>query len=545
MTETLSFDLANPQEAAQGVLDWAESRLDDLNVRGRTRLQVSLMVEESIMALLSHADAREGAHIRCRSRRLIDTLTLELKVPGERFSFGGNADRLDIDSDGDVQEALQELILHSFGDRLRYRHKGGVNAVRIKAVRSPYGFLYQVLSSIALAVILGACCRLFLPSGAISVLNDNVLTVVRDTFMHALKIVVAPIVFLSVATSVASFGNLSDVGRVGGRFLATSLVLEVLAALLAYAISIGSGALLSPTSFDTASLAQTAVQETHASVSLRDTIVGIVPADFLDPFIQTNMVQLLFLGVVAGLAMDAGGTHLGQLAELMKGLNEFFANMTGIFCRFIPLAVLCMVWSLTITTGAQLLASLAAISGIVVCGLAGLICLDLVRLRLAGMAVRPFLTKFSPAIAHVLSTTSTSVSLPETIRGTVALGVSERVASLTLTLGTIFSKTGSVFYRVLATLLVTHLCGVTVNAAQAASLIVCCLLVCISTPSVPGGAYIAFQIMLASVNAPQEALFCMIAIDAIMDLLVPVANVIATEVTTLAIAKREGELRPS
>lgn len=519
-------------------------RLDDLDVRGKTRLQVSLMVEESLMSLLAHADTQEGVQVRCRARRLIDTLSLELKVPGDKFSFGSDSPRLDIDSDGDVRETLQDLILHSFGDRLRYHHRGGVNSVRIKAVRSPYGFLYQVLSSMVLAVALGVCCRLLLPQDAITALNDNVLTVVRDIFMNSLKIVVAPIVFLSVATSVASFSDLSDVGRVGGRFLASSLPLEILVALLAYATFLATGSFIAPASVDVASLAQTAVQATDATVSLRDTIVGIVPSNFIEPFVQTNVVQLLFLGVVAGLAIGAGSAHASQLADLMRGLNELFSNMTRIFCRFIPLAVLCMVWSLTVTTGVRMLVSLAAISGIVVCGLVCLVCLDLVRLRLSGMAVRPFLARFSPAVVHVFSTTSTTVSLPETVKATIGLGVSERIASLTLTLGTIFSKTGSVFYRVLATLLVARLCGTTIDVGQAVSLIVCCLMVCISTPSVPGGAYIAFQIMLATVNAPSEALLCIVAIDAIMDLLVPVVNVIAAGVTTLRIAKQEGELRP-
>lgn len=110
-------------------------------------------------------------------------------------------------------------------------------------------------------------------------------------------------------------------------------------------------------------------------------------------------------------------------------------KITGILTRFIPIAVLCTIWSLVLTTGTDLLLSLFGVLVIVFLGMVVLMLIDGLRLMVAGLSPRHFLQKYAPAMAHVFSITSSSASLPENMKAAKGMGVPEKIYSLSLPLG--------------------------------------------------------------------------------------------------------------
>ena len=127
------------------------------------------------------------------------------------------------------------------------------------------------------------------------------------------------------------------------------------------------------------------------ALSLRDFLVGIVPSNFLQPFLDSNMLQLMFLGVLCGIAVGEIGDYSKPLRDFIEACYELFMKMTGIFTRFIPIAVLCSIWSLMLTTGTDLLLSLLGVLAIVFLGMFVLVCIDGMRLRIAGLSPKHFL----------------------------------------------------------------------------------------------------------------------------------------------------------
>jgi Na+/H+-dicarboxylate symporter len=278
------------------------------------------------------------------------------------------------------------------------------------------------------------------------------------------------------------------------------------------------------------------------TLSLRDFLVGIVPSNFLQPFLDSNMLQLMFLGVLCGIAVGEIGDYSKPLRDFIEACYELFMKITGILTQFIPIAVLCSIWSLVLTTGTDLLLSLVGVLAIVLCGMVALVCIDCIRLRLAGLSPRHFLKKYAPAMAHVFSTTSSSASLPENMKAAKSMGVPEKIDSLSLPLGVIFSKNGSIFYRATTSLLIAQLFGIEVSAAGIVPLLISASVITLATPGIPGGAFIAFSALLLQLGVPSEALACIIGIDAVMDLFIGVVNCFGTMVSTVTVSHREQSL---
>ena len=513
--------------------------LASLKISPKELNRTALMCEESVNLLLEHA---QPGTAKLYLRKVLGTVSIEVSIPGQEFAFTEDFSPLSVETDDDeAKAALQTLLLRSFGDRVSFKRRNGRNSVRITAQKSPYSFLYQTLSAIVLAVLCGVVCRNFVPESVYSALNYAFLEPVRTMFMSALKIVIAPIVFFSLVNSVSQFGGVSDIGKTGGKFMVVFLMMELLGCVAAGLVFYGAGALGFPFTRLAGALSET-VQASGTEWSIRDVIVNIVPSNFVRPFLQSDMLQLMFLGIICGISVGMIGDYSKPLTDMFKACNELFMKMTSILTKFIPFAVLCSIWSMVLTAGAGLLFSLAGIIFIVLAGLAVLMVVDCVRLKMSGLSVVKFVRKYSPAMAHVLSTTSSVASLPENMKAADSLGIPQKIYSFALPLGVIFSKNGSIFYRALTALFMAEVFGVDVSFWVMVSVLVSAAVITLSTPGVPGGAYIAFSALLAQMGVPAEALACIIGVDAVMDIFIAVVNSFGVMVSSLTISKAEGSL---
>ena len=513
--------------------------LSSLKISPKELNRTALMCEESVNLLLEHA---QPGTAKLYLRKVLGTVSIEVSIPGQEFAFTEDFSPLSVETDDDeAKAALQTLLLRSFGDRVSFKRRNGRNSVRITAQKSPYSFLYQTLSAIVLAVLCGVVCRNFVPESVYSALNYAFLEPVRTMFMSALKIVIAPIVFFSLVNSVSQFGGVSDIGKTGGKFMVVFLMMELLGCVAAGLVFYGAGALGFPFTRLAGALSET-VQASGTEWSIRDVIVNIVPSNFVRPFLQSDMLQLMFLGIICGISVGMIGDYSKPLTDMFKACNELFMKMTSLLTKFIPFAVLCSIWSMVLTAGAGLLFSLAGIIFIVLAGLAVLMVVDCVRLKMSGLSVVKFVRKYSPAMAHVLSTTSSVASLPENMKAADSLGIPQKIYSFALPLGVIFSKNGSIFYRALTALFMAEVFGVDVSFWVMVSVLVSAAVITLSTPGVPGGAYIAFSALLAQMGVPAEALACIIGVDAVMDIFIAVVNSFGVMVSSLTISKAEGSL---
>ena len=249
--------------------------------------------------------------------------------------------------------------MSSFEDRLKYSHKNAFNTITINAYHSPQSTLYLTFAALLSAVIIGILLDKFASEAFCKILNDALLGRVKNMYLNALKSIVTPVVFFSILTCIAQSGSFSELGRIGGRLISSFIVMTTIAAVTGTGISLllkpGSGVVL-----------PSAVRVSAASseaLSFGDIIENIVDSNFLQPFLEMNMLQIIFLAFLCGAGLNMMGDSAKQLKDMCASLSRLLMIIIRLILRFMPLAAFCAILSAVLTTDLGLIISLAGIIG--------------------------------------------------------------------------------------------------------------------------------------------------------------------------------------
>ena len=202
-------------QLAEAIL-FIERHLDAGGISGKEKARAMLMAEESLVQLFVHSG--EETRITIKVVKLLGDVTFYLYATGDAFDFfnkGLTEATLGIDVEGSEPDetVIRSYYLKAYEDHLRYQNKKGVNCVRIKAVRSRYKQLYLTIGGMVLGILLGFLVRLALPQDVGKAINTGLFGSIITVFMNLLQTVVGPVVFFSIASSIAGFGDLSVTGR--------------------------------------------------------------------------------------------------------------------------------------------------------------------------------------------------------------------------------------------------------------------------------------------------------------------------------------------
>lgn len=331
-----------------------------------------LAAEEVMNALLEHSEAAKCMYLSVR--RFLDEISIEITVSGKEFDFekginlGAKLDTEDIGPE--TERTIRSLILKSFVDDLKYRHRNGVNTVRISVLKSKKAMLYKTLGAMFLAVIVGVIFKNFAPESLYLHMNDNILAPIKTMFMNALKMVVAPVVFFSIVSCIGQFSDLSEMGKIGGKTIVYYLLTTV------FATGVGTAAfyMFQPGAVGSFVLdgATTSVETQTVDISIKDMIVNIVPGNFFKPFIEADMLQLIFLAVLCGVAVGMIGTYSRVLTDLFTACNELFLKITVLIIKLMPVAAFCSILSMILKTDTE---ALVSIIGIVTVFIVAIVCI--------------------------------------------------------------------------------------------------------------------------------------------------------------------------
>lgn len=335
--------------------------------------------------------------------------------------------------------------------------------------------------------------KFFLPEAVSQMLNDNLFAPIKTMFMNGLKMVVAPVVFFSIISAVGQFGNLSEMGKIGGKVLGLYLLTTVFAS----AIGIGIGCMFQPgggIAMSTAASGILSVASQEMDISIRDMITNIVPSNFTAPFLEANMLQLIFLAVICGIASGMIGSHGKTINDFFSACNELFLKITTLLIKFMPIAVFCSILSLILTTGMQTLLPVLRICAYFLAGLLLMMAVYCLMLfLLAKLNPIPFVRKYWPVMAQVASTASSNAALPLNMSTCEKkLGISRRVYSLSLPLGATMNMDGTCVYLGVAALALAKLYGVEIMDTNLLPIAATIILLSIGAPGVSGPGWYAF-----------------------------------------------------
>ena len=536
---------SDPTGVGQAV-EYCRTFFQDAKIGHREQTKAILVAEEAIESLAAHRTGEESTlHVHARAR--FGTITIELSASGEEYALAhhmSSAALLKEDiSSADTLDTIRGILLRSLTDDLKYRHKNDVNFIRMTVVRSRHAFLYQTLGAMFAAIAVGALLSLMAPGTFNSALNENILSPVKTMYINALKMVVAPVVFFSIISCIVQFSDLSDLGRIGIKILA----LYILTTFISVAVGFGAFFLFKPGNADLAEGLMADVSSITSQtmdISVKETIVNIVPSNFTAPFLNSNMMQLIFLAVLFGIATGLIGKYSAMLTDFFQALNDLFLQVTTMIIKVMPVAVFCSIASMMISLGIN---SILSVMGMFGTFLFGLVCMIIVYCLMMLLFVRlnpiPLLRKYASVMLQVFSMSSSNASIPINMEVCEKkLGISAKVFSLSIPLGATLNMDGTCVNLAVFSMALAKTYGISVTGGMLLSMVGSIVVLSMGAPGIPGVGVICLSVLLAQMNVPLEAIGLIMGINPLIGMFNTVNNCLGDVAVTSIVAKSEGEM---
>ena len=304
--------------------------LDKSGVKGNENSKTILAAEEAMGELVENS--KEESNLVVVSYSFLGATTIELSVRGDALDIQKTLVPTVPDiwaaPDTKVDTGLRQLILSNMSKEIKYKHKDGINTIQL-AVTHSSRTLFLTLGAMICAIILGSLLKVVAPKDFLNAFDTNVLTLIKNMYMNALKVIAAPVVFFSIAGCFSHQANPVGFGRIGAKIIALYLVTTIVATIVGigvyYIFCPGDPAAAAGFTQDVSALTSQAKE-----ISIPDIITGIVPSNFIAPFLESNMLQLLFLAILTGLAISLIGDYSASMSLWFEGCSELFLKLASL-----------------------------------------------------------------------------------------------------------------------------------------------------------------------------------------------------------------------
>jgi aerobic C4-dicarboxylate transport protein len=395
-------------------------------------------------------------------------------------------------------------------------------------------------AQVTFAIVIAAAFGHFSPARAVA------MKPLGDAFIRLITMVITIIIFCTVVTGIAGMQDLKKVGRVGGKALIYFEIVSTIALVIGLGagnmVRPGSGFNVSAATLDAKAVAEYAGQAKAQSVT--DFLMHIIPTTITDAFAKGDILQVVFVSILFGLALSAVGARAKPLVDLLESLTKVVFKIVGIVMLFAPLGAF---GAMAFTIGKYGLSSLGPLAKLIGTFYVTSILFVLVVLGAIGWAagfnIVKFLLYIKEEILLVLATSSSETALPTLMEKLEKLGCSRSLVGLVVPTGYTFNTDGSSLYMTLAALFVAQATGVHLTLLQQLTLFSVAVLTSKGASGVQGAAFIALVATLSVIpTIPVAGMALILGIDRFMSMFRALVNMIGNGVATLVVARWENEL---
>ena len=443
------------------------------------------------------------------------------------------------DQDFDAPQTGEQL-LKALRNNLSYYHRGTHNEVEFVAHKSRPQTLKVISIAFVAAIVVGLLLRFYGGAGLNDAVSTYVLTPLRTMFLNALKMLVVPVVFFAISSSVAGVSDIREYGRIGMKVFSFYTFTSFVAILVGYIVY----QILQPgANVQLDMSAYTYSADSSTGISLLDSIVNIVPTSFVGAFTGTEMLQIIFLAILAGAAatMLDNGDDRQKVTEFLGLCNRFFLKVASIVMKTIPLATFCAMTLLVLTIDTSMVvALLKLVLGMFLGGVGMFLVYALLFMVFVRKNPLNFFKKCLPNFLLFITFCSTSAVMPQTLDTcTKRLGISPRISSFSMPLGSTINMDGACVYLTLSTLFLAAVYHVPVSVDMLLKLAVTIVILSMGAPPIAGAGFICLSILVLQIGVPIEGLGVLMGIDQIMSMLRTLINGTGDFVGTASVASTE------
>ncbi len=400
-----------------------------------------------------------------------------------------------------------------------------------------------ILLAMLFGGILGSIFNIFFMDIAFVrvVLIDNVFHVIGQIFIDSLKMLVVPLVFISLVCGTASLGDISKLGRLGGK----ALLFYILTTALAITIALGLAVTISPGEGFNKESVETVEFVAKESPSLAQTIINMIPNNPVEAMANGDMLPLIVFSILFGIAIVMAGESGKRIEKRFNDYNAIMMQMVNILMKLAPLGIFCLIAKTFSLQGIDLIKPLFGYFMVVVTALLlhGFISYSILLKVFSGLSIRKFISKMRRVQVFAFSTASSNATIPVNVENTTnRFGVDNSVASFTIPLGATINMDGTAIMQGVATVFIANVYGIDLTMSDYLMVILTATLASIGTAGVPGVGLIMLAMVLDQVGLPVEGIALIIGVDRLLDMMRTAVNVTGDAAATVIIAKSENGL---
>jgi Na+/H+-dicarboxylate symporter len=405
----------------------------------------------------------------------------------------------------------------------------------------------RILLAMVAGILTGSLFNLLLHGGSVPDLVQVIIAdylvgglfdVVGRIFVASLKLLVVPLVLVSLICGASSLGDSARMGPIALKTLCLYLLTTAIAvsAALLFAVLVGPGTAV-----------QLGVETTFqaaAAPPLADVLVDIFPSNPIRAMADGKMLQIIVFALLTGYAISHAGEPGRRIATFFRDMEAVVMTMVGILMALAPYGVFALLAKLFANMGIGAILDLAAyfftVLAVLMFHLFGVY--GLLLRFLAGLSPRMLIHKMRPVWAFAFSTASSGATLPITLHtAEKRMGVHNSVAGFTVPLGATINMDGTAIMQGVATVFIAQVYGVDLSMGAYITVILTATLASIGTAAVPGVGLITLALVLEQAGLPVEGIALIIGVDRLLDMVRTAVNVTGDVTVSVIVAKSENQ----
>jgi Na+/H+-dicarboxylate symporter len=390
---------------------------------------------------------------------------------------------------------------------------------------------------VLIGAILGIAVGLVWPHAA----SDTEL--LASGFIKLIRMMLAPVIFITVVVGIARMGDLKEVGRVGIKaliyFEVLSTISLIMGGVVADVFRPGAGMHIDPHTLDTGSIASYAHAATQMTVS--GFIMGIIPSSITDAFARNDMLQVIFFGVLFGVVLAKMKSRAQKLVDVLDEMVQALFGMVRVVMYLAPLAAF---GGMAFTIGRYGIGSVVSLGQFVIAVYATSAVFVLVVLGsvawIAGIRMFGLLAYLKEELLIVFSTSSSEAVLPQVMQKLEEIGCQRSVVGLVMPTGITFNADGTAIYLSLAALFIAQATGTDLSISQQIVILIVLMLTSKGSAGVAGAGFVTLAATLAAMNViPVAGIVLILGVDRFVNPPRALINVIGNSLGTIVVAQWE------
>ena len=368
-------------------------------------------------------------------------------------------------------------------------------------------------------------------------------SVLADVFLRLIKMIVAPLVLTTLVVGVAKLGDISAVGRIGGKtllwFVGASLMSLLLGMILVNFFEPGIAMSLPvPDTGESSGIA-------NIGFSLKNFLYHVFPSSVIESMAKNEILQIVVFALFFGVATAAIGEQGKIIINFMDAAAHVILKITGYVMSLAPIAVFGAMAAIIAKQGMGILKTYSIFIGEFYFGLTLLwILLALAGFLVIGKRIVNLFKRVKEPILLAFSTASSEAAFPKTMEELQKFGCKDKIVSFVLPLGYSFNLDGSMMYMTFASLFIAQSYGIHLPIATQISMLLVLMLTSKGIAGVPRASLVVIAGTLATFNIPEAGLALLLGIDPLLDMGRSATNVVGNSVATAVVSKWENALEP-